>query len=74
MANKQTKVILTGNYDARQIRALLTNFVLTNEAQVGNKNVCNATDIEIITHDIKQTAETEFEVTIDWKEKKKNYR
>ncbi|MBL0311022.1 MAG: hypothetical protein IPP77_15555 [Bacteroidetes bacterium] len=51
MADKQTKVILTGDYDARQIRALLTNFVLTNEAQLGNKNVSNATDIEIVKHD-----------------------
>jgi hypothetical protein len=67
---RQTKIILTGDYHERQIRALSPNFILTQEAQqFPDSKVKNASHIDIKNISIKKTDKDEIEVTVDWNEK-----
>jgi len=67
---KTTKIILTGNYEDAQIRALIPSFILTNEAQFPDSKIKNRNDFEIIDFSITKTDGETKEVEVKWKLKK----
>ena len=67
---KTTKIILTGNYEDPQIRALIPSFILTNEAHFPDSKIKNRNDFEIMDFSITKTDEETKEVEVKWKPKK----
>lgn len=67
---KTTKIILTGQYEDAQIRALIPSFLLTNEAQFPDSKIKTRNDFEIIDFTIIKTDNETKEVEVKWKPKK----
>jgi hypothetical protein len=67
---KTTKIILTGDYEDAQIRALIPSFILTKEAQFPDSKIKNRNDLEIMNFSIIKTDEETKEVEVKWKPKK----
>jgi hypothetical protein len=65
---------LNGKYDEYQIRAIIPNLLLKNEAQLNNNAVRTRNDFEIIDIKINRIAEEEFQIEVLWnlKQKKRN--
>jgi hypothetical protein len=66
---RQSTIILTGDYDDRQIKALVPNFILTQENQMQNSKVKNRNDFDINKVTINKNEKGEFEVQVEWTEK-----
>jgi hypothetical protein len=66
---RQSTIILTGDYDDRQIKALVPNFILTQENQMQNSKVKNRNDFDINKVTINKNEKGEFEVQVEWIEK-----
>jgi hypothetical protein len=66
---RQSKIILTGDYDERQIKALIPNFILTQENQMENSKVKNRSDFDVNNVTINKNEKGEFEVQVEWTEK-----
>lgn len=67
---RTTKIILSGNYEDAQIRALIPSFILTNEAQIPESKIKNKNDFEIMDFSITKTDGETKEVEVKWKPKK----
>ncbi|HAS58238.1 MAG TPA: hypothetical protein DEQ87_00035 [Algoriphagus sp.] len=69
-----TIINLNGKYDEYQIRAIIPNLLLKNEAQLNNNAVRTRNDFEIIDIKINRIAEEEFQIEVLWnlKQKKRN--
>ena len=65
---------MNGKYDEYQIRAIIPNLLLKNEAQLNNNAVRTRNDFEIIDIKINRIAEEEFQIEVLWnlKQKKRN--
>ena len=63
---KQSKIILTGDYDERQIKALISNFILIQENQMINSKVKHSNDFFINKTTINKNENGEFEVDVEW--------
>jgi hypothetical protein len=74
MDKHQTKIIFKGNYDTRQIRALLPNFILTDENQKQNQKIKTTNDFDITDFEIQRLPDNQYEVIVNWVERKKNSR
>lgn len=66
---RQSKIILTGDYDERQIKVLIPNFILTQENQMQNGKVRHSNDFVISEITINKNEKGEFEVDVEWTEK-----
>jgi len=66
---RQSKIIMTGDYDERQIKALIPNFILTQENQMQNSKVKHSNDFVINKTTIHKNDKGEFEVDVEWTEK-----
>lgn len=69
---KTTKINLTGKYEVTQIRAIIPNLLLKNEAQLNNNAVRTRNDFEIIDIKINKITEEEFQIDVLWKLKDNN--
>ena len=69
-----TIINLNGKYEEYQIRAIIPNLLLKNEAQLNNNAVRTRNDFEIIDIKINRIAEEEFQIEVLWnlKQKKRN--
>ncbi|MBA4283865.1 MAG: hypothetical protein C0432_06205 [Candidatus Puniceispirillum sp.] len=70
---KTTKINLTGKYEVSQIRAIIPNLLLKNEAQLNNNAVRTRNDFEIIDIKIDRITEVEFQIEVLWKLKDNNH-
>lgn len=62
-----TKISLKGQYEDSQIRALIPNLILTNEAQFPDSKVKTRNDFEIIDFKINRIEADKLEVDVYWK-------
>ncbi|MBA7533353.1 hypothetical protein ES705_25591 [subsurface metagenome] len=69
MENKTLKIILTGNYEDAQIRALLPSFILTQENQNQKSKIKNRTDFDILDYKIQTDSPEYKEVIVKWRPK-----
>jgi hypothetical protein len=66
---RQSKFIMIGDYDERQIKALIPNFILTQENQIQQSKVRHSNDFIINKTTIIKNEKLEFEVDVYWTEK-----
>jgi hypothetical protein len=66
---KHSKIIIMGDYDESQIKALIPNFILMQENQMKNSKVKHSNDFVINKTTINKNENGEFEVNVEWTEK-----
>ncbi len=59
---------MTGDYDERQIKTLIPNFILMQENQMKNSKVKHSNDFVINKITIDKNENDEFEVNVEWTE------
>lgn len=69
MKTKETKIIISGNFDKNQISALLPSFILTQENQNVESRIKSNMDFEVIDYKIKTNHLNQEEIIVYWKEK-----